>query len=520
MRLFAISLLPSLVYSGFLLDTFESFFDVSERIEQFADVPPFAQNAWRMVAESVPEGQQKLEMGIRGATKLKAPPVTARNHSLRIHDPSKLDMDETKQWSGYLDISDGKHLFFWFFEARNDPENAPFVLWTNGGPGCSSSMGQFFELGPSFIGPDLKPIRNPYSWNTNANIVFLDQPAGTGYSWQESDKPWSTKEAAEDVYKFLDLFFTEFPEYLGRDVHLAGESYAGVYLPEFAHAIAQKSDRSFNMTSLLCGNGITDSLKQFDMFWAMGCGLGDNEPIFNETVCQSMLDAQPTCDALIAGCYLLDNPFICVPAKVYCEYKMLDPFEETGRNIYDITKQCDGDLCYPGIDLVQEYLHLESVKNAVGVDPEAGNFSSCDSGIASRFLLTGDEMRPHVFKVIELLDNEYEGPSGVSEGIPQLYYAGDLDFICNYMGVNRWTSELDWSGHESFSSTPLTDWRLSNGTVAGNKRNYGKFTYLRIFDAGHMVPHDKGKAALEMLNTWISGDYALNGQNATHIKKL
>ena len=87
----------------------------------------------------------------------------------RIKDPSKLGIDTVQQYTGYLDVKDeGKHFFFWFFESRNDPENDPIVLWLNGGPGCSSMTGLFFELGPSAIDVELKPIYNPYSWNNNA----------------------------------------------------------------------------------------------------------------------------------------------------------------------------------------------------------------------------------------------------------------------------------------------------------------------------------------------------------------
>ena len=73
-----------------------------------------------------------------------------QSYRLRVTEPTLCERN-VKQHSGYLDIAEDKHLFFWFFEARENPETAPLILWMNGGPGCSSSTGLLFELGPCRI---------------------------------------------------------------------------------------------------------------------------------------------------------------------------------------------------------------------------------------------------------------------------------------------------------------------------------------------------------------------------------
>lgn len=114
-------------------------------------------------------------------------------HQLRVNkivNPKKLGVDpHVKQFTGYLDNElEDKHFFFWFFESRNDPKNDPVILWLNGGPGCSSLTGLFFELGPSSIdGQKLKPVKNPFSWNSNASVIFLDQPVNVGFSYAGSN---------------------------------------------------------------------------------------------------------------------------------------------------------------------------------------------------------------------------------------------------------------------------------------------------------------------------------------------
>src|SRR5271154_4615180 len=103
-----------------------------------------------------------------------------------------------------------------FFESRNDPQNDPVVLWLNGGPGCSSLTGLFLELGPASIDENLKLVHNPYSWNANASVIFLDQPVNVGFSYSGSSVT-NTIAAGKDVYALLTLFFKQFPEYATQD---------------------------------------------------------------------------------------------------------------------------------------------------------------------------------------------------------------------------------------------------------------------------------------------------------------
>ncbi|KAI0688090.1 peptidase S10, serine carboxypeptidase [Cytidiella melzeri] len=164
------------------------------------------------------------------------------DYQLRVRDPELCDTS-VKQHSGYLDISDGKHLFFWFFESRNSPEKAPLTLWLNGGPGCSSITGLLFELGPCSIADEGKNTTfNPYSWTLHSNVIFLDQPVNVGYSYSDDGSTVDTSPvAAEDVYAFLELFIDRYPEYAAAPFHLAAESYGGTYAPNIANVIHKKN---------------------------------------------------------------------------------------------------------------------------------------------------------------------------------------------------------------------------------------------------------------------------------------
>lgn len=419
------------------------------------------------------------------------------NHGLRIKDPSILGLDSVKQYTGYLDVEDeDKHFFFWAFESRNDPKNDPVILWMNGGPGCASEMGLFFELGPARINKQAEPVYNPYAWNNNATVIFLDQPANTGYSY--TSKPVSNSVAAgKDVYAFLELFFKQFPQYKNLDFHIAAESYGGHYAPVFASEILSHPERSFNLTSVLIGNGLVETLTQYEYYRPMACGEGGAEAVVDPQQCQIMEATKPLCLSLIKQCYETESVWSCFPATVYCNEAQMGPYGRAGYNMYDVRLKCDGSqLCYENLEYIDEYLNKPEVIEAVGA--EVSSHESCDAGIYANFLYSGDWMKPYYKKVVDVLE----------KGVPVLVYAGDKDFICNWLGNEAWTDRLPWSGAQDFAKAPIRKWE-ANGEYAGNVKNSDHFTFLRIFGAGHMVPYDKPKQSLDMVNRWINGDYKL-----------
>ncbi|KAK7853235.1 serine carboxypeptidase-like 40 [Quercus suber] len=148
------------------------------------------------------------------------------------------------QYGGYVtvDKSAGRALYYYFVEAQHSKDSLPLLLWLNGGPGCSSlAYGAMQELGPFRVHSDGKTLyKNKFSWNYAANVLFLESPAGVGFSYSNTTKDYSTsgdRRTAGDNYVFLLNWLKRFPEYRNRDFYVAGESYAGHYVPQLAHTI-------------------------------------------------------------------------------------------------------------------------------------------------------------------------------------------------------------------------------------------------------------------------------------------
>ena len=298
-----------------------------------------------------------------------------------------------------------------FFESRNNPETDPVVLWLNGGPGCSSLTGLFLELGPSSIDENLKLHFNPHSWNANASVIFLDQPVNVGFSYS-SNSVSNTIAASKDIYALLTLFFKQFPEYAQQDFHIAGESYAGHYIPVFASEILSHKKTNINLKSALIGNGLTDGLTQYEYYRPMGCGDGGWPAVLDDSECQAMDNALPRCLNLIETCYNSESVWSCVPASIYCNNALLGPYQRTGQNVYDVRGKCEdsGNLCYKELGYITEWLNQDDVQAELGV--EVANYDSCNFDINRNFLFQGDWMLPFHRLV-----------PGLLEKIPVLIYA-------------------------------------------------------------------------------------------------
>ncbi|KAF2420190.1 peptidase S10, serine carboxypeptidase [Tothia fuscella] len=444
------------------------------------------------------------------------------NHALRIRAHNALNSGDdirsnavsghsycegaTKGYTGYLTSGD-KHFYFAYFESRTSPEDDPLLMWINGGPGCSSMMGLFMENGPCRVNEHgNETIANPYSWIETANIFFLDQPIGVGFSYDSGSLPGhsnGTFAASDDIYAFMRLWYLQFPKSQKKPFSIAGESYGGHYIPIFASHIVEQNELSIYegrpedvvpLESVMIGNGIFDPLHQATSGWDMTCtnvtGIG---PVITEDgVCEEMASHIDRCEYLWTACYDYPDPLICRAANTYCGRNIDGPYFQTGLNYYDISKPCNGDLCYPEIDSITKYLNRQDVRDAFGVDKAVSRFDACSNSVGRDFNKVGDGNTPTTTFTTFLLN----------KGIKVLMYVGTYDWICNFVGNERFLLALPWIGDYGYRHAATYGQKQWEG---GQWWEFENLRYIRVQGAGHMVPFDKPEVALSMVKSWLKG---------------
>jgi len=348
----------------------------------------------------------------------------------------------------------------------------------------------FAENGPCTVNSDGKSTtHNPYSWNSKSNLLYVDQPPGTGFS--EGTYDHDEKGVAEDMYQFLQAFFKAYASY-NQNFFVFGESYAGHYVPAISHRIFVGNQQGGNpeifLRGLAIGNGLTDPTVQYNYYADMAYNSTTAPSVIGKTVYMAMKVAAPACISAIQRCQT--NSLDCSVAFVVCNMAEVSPVTQTGINPYDLRIKCEyGNLCY-NFTNVDVYLNTPAIQQALGVSKK---WVSCNMIVNEMF--RGDWM----------MEYQNQLPDMLAAGIRVLIYAGDQDFICNWLGNKAWTLALDWPGKAAFNAAPDLSWEYG-GSKWGKIRSAQNFTFLQVFQAGHMVPMDQPVPALSMTNQFIFGE--------------
>lgn len=184
----------------------------------------------------------------------------------------------------------------------------------------------------------------------------------------------------------------------------------------------------------------------------------------------------------------------CRAGFITCNMAEIVPYTIQGLNPYDMRKECEHPpLCYD-FSHIESFMNKETTKNALHVTKESHEWQTCNFLV--NFNFHGDWLKDFSGYVADLLDAD----------IPVLIYAGDVDYICNYLGNRAWTLELDWKSKDKFVNAGEHSWGEGiDGKPAGLARTADGFTFLQVYDAGHMVPSDKPTVALDMIRTFVTG---------------
>ncbi|KAJ3043584.1 Cell death protease [Rhizophlyctis rosea] len=423
------------------------------------------------------------------------------------------------------DENENAELFFWLVRAQNYAKKRKLMIWLNGGPGCSSMDGMFLENGPFQVTENGAGLRvNPYSWTEWTDILYVDQPVETGFSFtnvRELTIPQNELEVVEHFLGFLDNFFTIFPELKRSDMYIAGESYAGQYVPYVASGmlgIGQIADRTgkaiYNVEGIAVGNGWMDPLRQYSQYLPFakdnnllaGKWLEDAERDW--TRCEENYKrADPIKDDV---CERIFNQVIDYSERdkakgVYC------------LNIYDMRLRDQGpdDRCGllkwpPSVPDVQVYLQKPEVVNALHVEKKKSKWEECNDPVL--YALMRDASRPSYQLLPELLKNTkvllFRWGHVVMSSIPYVtsksaeQYSGAQDVICNWYGTRAMVDNLHWNGAQGMQESTNFNWHIDN-RVIGTVQSARNLSFVVFHNGSHMVPVDEPVAALQMWNNFV-----------------
>ncbi|OCH87134.1 serine carboxypeptidase [Obba rivulosa] len=410
------------------------------------------------------------------------------------------------QASGYGDISSDESIWFWFFEARNNPDTAPFTIWLNGGPGSSSMIGLFQEHGPCRITNDSSGVTlNPESWNEVSNMLYVDQPVGVGFSYG-STTVGTSQEAASDIWQFLQIFFSDsrFSKFQQRDFAIWTESYGGHYGPTFAAYFLQQnaaiangsiSGLPINLKFLGVGDGLTDPLAQYPGYLTYAASNPYHPLLSDSSITQEANTAWTQsggCRDRITDCYNGGTEAACSLAQSLCNERILSPLSGNYDEYFILAENPDP---YPP-DLTP-YLTSETLMAQIGA--QQTQWTETSDTVYDNFASTGDWMR----------NSRPDLETVIDSGVRTIVYDGDADYILNFNGVENMTAQLQTKFSAQFNQEQFTDWTVA-GQPAGMFKNAGTFSYVRIFGAGHEVAaytHGSlayGQAALQMFTQIMS----------------
>ncbi|KAJ8303416.1 hypothetical protein KUTeg_019812 [Tegillarca granosa] len=381
-----------------------------------------------------------------------------------------------------------------YSESSNNPSTDPVVLWMNGGPGCSSDLGLLTEHGPFTVLRDGKTlVYNKYSWNQVANMLYLEAPAGVGFSYSD-DKNYTTDDdlVSMDNYVALQNFFKKFPEYRKNDFYITGESYGGIYVPTLSARVVD--DQNFNFKGFAVGNGLSsDEMNDNSIiYFAYYHGL------IGDVLWGDLINY--CCNEKSLRCKFTENESKpnCSKALVKAQAIVF----EGGLNVYNLYGECQGQsglnfdpatkkITFTPLEVQQQhrpaikkkiewlrmftnkshlretppcidasyvitYLNNEEVRNQLHIPDSVQAWDVCSGEVGLGYKRLYNTMKSQYLKNLDKKKRV-------------LIYNGDVDMACNFLGDEWFADDLGLQG------------------------------------AGHMVPTDKPEPALEMFTNFIQG---------------
>ncbi|KAF2939561.1 serine carboxypeptidase-like 51 isoform X3 [Oryza sativa Japonica Group] len=414
--------------------------------------------------------------------------------------------DGSERW-GYVQVRPKAHLFWWYYRSPqrvSSPGGKPWptILWLQGGPGASGvGLGNFLEVGP--LDGDLKPRGS--TWLQKADLIFVDNPVGTGYSYVEDDALLVTTdgEAAADLAALLRaLAAKEIPTLQSSPLFLVAESYGGKYAATLGVSLA-RAIRAGGLKLTLAGVALGDSwISPEDFALSYGPLLRQVSRLDSNGADSASKKAQVVKQRIASGQWKL--------AQYALSSMLTSIVASSGHDVYNFLLDTGMDPVAAGAAPARSFppaysAYLDSklsvgdsirsvmngaIKEKLKIIPKDVVWEEQSYTVYNA--LINDFMKPRIQEVDELL----------SYGVNVTVYNGQLDVICSTVGAEAWVQKLKWDGLKNFLRLPRQPLHCGSSEVTkGFVRSYKNLHFYWILGAGHFVPVDQPCIALDMIGS-------------------
>ncbi|XP_054776742.1 serine carboxypeptidase-like 17 isoform X2 [Prosopis cineraria] len=431
--------------------------------------------------------------------------------------PGKLPF---KLETGYVGVgdSDSVQLFYYFVESERDPDEDPLILWLTGGPGCSGFYAFVYEVGPllfdyakSSSGRVKVPVLklNPYSWTKVSNIIFIDAPVGTGFSYATNSEAYVVDDilSATQTSEFLRKWLLSHPRFLKNPLYISGDSYSGIIVPILVKMISDDNDAGIkprmNLKGYSIGNPITNEVvdENWRVPFAQRLGLLPDK-LYESTKrdCRGKyVDVDPSNAACLGDLEVYTQNLIVLVIR---------------QNQWDGTNQH-----YPsGILISSKRIPWSFFPPSIILNHGVGHItmSSVIFGLMTKMF-----RMPSTFgryqgtkKWWPRCNNSLAYTESVPSTVPYhknltnkafavLIYSGDHDMVAPYVGTLAWVRSLNLT--ESSKWRPwYVQGQVGGYTVEYTHNNNYSLTYATVKGAGHTAPEYKPEDCYAMFTRWIA----------------
>ncbi|CAH0555596.1 unnamed protein product [Brassicogethes aeneus] len=389
-----------------------------------------------------------------------------------------------KSYSGYFTVDKAfdSNLFFWYFPSQTDPTKDPVVLWLQGGPGATSLIGLFTENGPFTVKAKHGLKLRKYSWIKSHNVIYIDNPVGTGYSFTKGGYAQNETKVGEDLWAAMQQFYLLFPELQKNPFFVTGESYAGKYVPALSYTIHKKNPDAklkINLQGLSIGNGLSDpehQLKYGDYLYQLGLIDTNMRTLVQKYEAQGVKYIQDK--DYVNAFKIFDNLLNGDLNNHTSFFKNVTGYDNYFNYLYP-EDPMNTEMAFMG-----KYIQRNDVRAAIHV----GNASFHGEDSTVEVNLMEDVMKSVAPWVSELIGN-----------YRVLIYNGQLDIIVAYPLTINYLKQLKFNGADAYKNAPRYKWYVGT-ELAGYVKQAGNLTEILVRNAGHMVPGDQPKWGYDLIS--------------------